>query len=141
MTARKPTPTLDIGSEVIRGLTGLRDALTSGRPLQARFTVRTVAVRLEPGVWNARDIVDLRHRLDVSQGVMAQLLATSVKTVQSWEQGHTPSPMARRLLDCIAQEPDRWTALLKPAKPEARPRRRPRPRARPAGRHILKPKR
>ncbi len=104
--------TKQAGTEIIRGLTGLRDALAAGEDLPARFTVREVPSVAEPQEWRSGRIVALRQQLSVSQGVFAKLLGTSVKTVQAWEQGGTPPPMARRLLDCIKADPRPWKRLL-----------------------------
>lgn len=112
-TRRTPRP--GAGTEIIRGLTGLRDALAEGKSLPERFTMRTFRIRLEPGEWSARDVAELRDRLRVSQGVLATLLGASVKTVQSWEQGHRPPPMARRLLDLIDSDPKPWLRMLRDA--------------------------
>lgn len=113
-TTRKATRP-GAGAEIIRGLTGMRDALAQGQPLAQRFTMRSVRIRLEPGEWSARDVAVLRDRLRVSQAVFAALLGASVKTVQSWEQGSTPPPMARRLLDLIDADPEPWLKLLQGA--------------------------
>lgn len=50
-------------------------------------------------------IVQIRQRAKVSQTVFATVLNTSVKTVQSWEQGlKKPSGTALRLLDVIERK-------------------------------------
>lgn len=103
------------GDEIIRGLKGLRDALANREPLPGRFTMRTVELNLQPRDWSPQDIVALRDRLHVSQSVFAMLLGTSVKTVQAWEQGNPPPPMARRLLECIEEDPEHWEEKLRDA--------------------------
>lgn len=103
------------GDEIIRGLSGLRDALASGQRLPERFTMRTVELELEPRDWTPAEIVELRNSLHVSQSVFAKLLGASVKTVQSWEQGNPPPPMASRLLECIERDPQPWEQMLKEA--------------------------
>lgn len=103
------------GEEIIRSLTGMRDALAKGQPLRQRFTMRTVELRLEPRNWSPSDIVALRNQLHASQSVFAKLLGTSVKTVQAWEQGHPPPPMARRLLECIEKDREPWERILRNA--------------------------
>ncbi|HRQ73979.1 MAG TPA: hypothetical protein PLU35_13215 [Phycisphaerales bacterium] len=100
------------GEEIIRGLKGLRDALASGVRLPDRFTMRTIELELEPRDWTPDDIRALRERLHASQAVFAKLIGASIKTVQAWEQGNAPPPMARRLLECIQQNPEPWERIL-----------------------------
>jgi putative transcriptional regulator len=97
------------GDEVLRGLNDFLDSVRKGEPI----TVRDVTLELEPGAYGAEDVKGTRHRLGVSQAVFARLLAVNVKTIQSWEQGEVaPSGMARRVLDDINQDPQRWLAKL-----------------------------
>lgn len=113
-TTLKSTPS-DVGNAIIDGLTEFRDALAAGVPLQSRFTVRTVEIRMEPGSWSSDDIRALRDGFSASQAVFARLLGVSVKTVQAWEQGGTPPRMARRLLDLIRADPAPWKKMLENA--------------------------
>jgi putative transcriptional regulator len=79
-----------------------------------QVTIRRVEIP-EPGEYRASDVRKLRRTLGVSQPVFAGLMGVSTVLVQSWEQGQrVPSRMARRLLDEIAREPNRWTAAMKP---------------------------
>ena len=111
--ARKKTAVrTPAGEEIIRGLSGMRDTLAAGRELPEVYTVRSVHPVSEPRKWSSRDVRALRDGLRVSQAVFASLLGVSVKTVQSWEQGAVPPPMARRLLDCVRDDPRRWSAML-----------------------------
>lgn len=112
-TTRPAAP--DTGDEIIRGLTGLRDALATGVRLPDRFTMRTVELDLEPRSWSSSRIRALRTSLKASQSIFAKLLGANVKTIQAWEQGHTPPPMARRLLDCIAKDLSPWERILREA--------------------------
>lgn len=102
----------NIGDEIIRGLTGFRDALARGERLSDRFTVRTVEVDWKPRRWTPSEVRALRERFNASQLVFARLIGASVKTVQSWEQGKAPPPMASRLLDCIQNDPGPWERML-----------------------------
>lgn len=104
-----------LGDELIRGLSGFRDALRDRVPLHERFTLRTVSLQLEPSPYLAKDVRALREKLGASQAVFARLLGASIRTVQSWEQGRAPPPMARRLLDVIAANPAPWQQLLRQA--------------------------
>jgi DNA-binding transcriptional regulator YiaG len=112
--AKKP----GIWDKVIDGLEDLVQCLEQGQPLEDRFVVRKVLVRLQPRKFSAADVRRLRARLGMSQQVFARLLAVSSKTVQLWEAKGAQTPMSRRLLEAI--EPW-WAAQSRSA--EA-PRRR-----------------
>lgn len=100
------------GDEVLHGLNDFAESIKNGEPI----TVRDVSLKMEPGDYDAEDVKVTRQKLGVSQAVFARLLAVNVKTVQAWEQGgQPPSGIARRLLDEINQEPNRWIAKLKTA--------------------------
>jgi putative transcriptional regulator len=112
----------NVGQRIITGLTELRDTLRAGTPLEKFFTVRTVEVP-EPLEFNADRIKALRSRLQMSQGVFAQLLGVSTILVQSWEQGaREPSPIARRLLGEMEIDPRRWQRMIvtMPVEPQRR---------------------
>jgi putative transcriptional regulator len=114
-TPRKRPPIRNTGDEIIRGLTGLRDALATGERLADRFTMRTVELDLDPRPWTPAQVRALRTRLKASQPVFAKLVGANVKTIQAWEQGKPPPPMARRLLDCIAKDLAPWEKILREA--------------------------
>jgi putative transcriptional regulator len=110
---RKPqSPSL--GEEIIASLTEFRDALAAGEPIRERFTVRTVAPELHPRAYDAPAVRRVREGLNVSQPLFAAYLGVSVQTVRAWEQGKkAPSPMARRFLDEIADDPERVRRRLR----------------------------
>lgn len=121
------------GDEIIRGLTGLRDALATGDPLFGRFAVHTVELDLEPRQWTPAQLRKLRARFQASQSVFAKLIGASVKTVQAWEQGSQPPAMASRLLECIDRFPEPWEDMLRRSavttvrrSPPPRPKKKPR---------------
>lgn len=118
---RARTRKVNAGRQVVRGLTGLRDALAIGTELPTRFTMRTVELAIEPRDWTPAEIKALREQLRASQSVFAKLLGASTKAVQAWEQGNPMSPMARRLLECIQKNPDPWKEMLQSAKVDAEP--------------------
>ena len=77
-----------------------------------RLTVRNVAVA-DPGHYDAQAVKAARSRLNVSQGIFAQILGVSPILVRSWERGvRTPAPIARRLLDQVADSPSRFLSLV-----------------------------
>jgi putative transcriptional regulator len=104
-----------VGPSLIRGLTEFRDALRDDQPIEKRFTVRTVILNLEPGAYGPAELRAIRTRFETSQGVFAQLIGVSVKTVQSWEQGSPVPAIARRLLDVMLAEPAPWQRMLQQA--------------------------
>jgi len=92
----------------------LQDTLEAGIPLAKKYTIHTVTVP-DPGAYGPREVKAMRARLGLSQAVFAKLIGASVILVQKWEGGdRTPDGMARRLLDDINHEPQRWTRMLRP---------------------------
>src|SRR5438552_1871263 len=94
-----------VGSRIISGLTELVEVLERGERLEDHFTVRHVRVDLSPPKFRPVDVRAVRKQLGVSQAVFARLLAVSIKTVQAWEQGAHPTPMACRMLDMMRRDP------------------------------------
>ena len=103
-----------VGARLVEGLTELRNALRSGRPLAERLTVRTVELPDEPGLYDPQTVRATRARLSASQALFARLLGVSPDLVRAWEQGkRAPAPLARRLMDEINHDPRRWSNLLR----------------------------
>jgi len=106
-------------------LEGTREALAVARGEQDPASIKTITARDLPSVspppdYSPEDIRALRKGLHLSQAVFAQVLSTSVSTVQSWEQGkRNPDPMARRLIQfadtMAAREPETLSVLLTPS--------------------------
>jgi DNA-binding transcriptional regulator YiaG len=87
---------------LITWLTGLHDA---GLPVPPPLTARTAVVAAAPQ-FDAAHIQQLRHRLNVSQRVFAEMLNVSLATVRHWEQGlRTPDGASRRLLEIAERDP------------------------------------
>lgn len=105
-------PVQPFGEQVVESLRELVGALDRGEKLHERFTIRTVDADLKPRDFTPSHIRALRNRLMTSQAVFARLLAVSVRTVQAWERGTPPSPMARRLLETIDRDPRAWLRLF-----------------------------
>jgi putative transcriptional regulator len=62
--------------------------------------------------YTGEEVVSIRTRRQMSQAQFAKLLAVSVKTLQSWEQGvRKPSKPTMRLLQ-IFDQPDEFRAVL-----------------------------
>ena len=113
-----------LGAEMVAGLSAFCDAIESGVPVDARYTVRTVSLDLHPKPYSSQDVKHLRKQLSVSQTVFAEFLGVSVKAVRSWEQGLRPVPtIACRFMDEIVDNPELWSNRLRlatrPGKSEA----------------------
>jgi putative transcriptional regulator len=64
--------------------------------------------------YSGAEVVAIRTRREMSQAQFARLLAVSVKTLQSWEQGvRKPSKPTMRLLQ-IFDEPEEFRSVLVP---------------------------
>ncbi|HEX6008123.1 MAG TPA: helix-turn-helix domain-containing protein [Burkholderiales bacterium] len=112
-TGRKATrkkSTAKRAGRVERGIIeGLNDAIAFergdgnvGRVLTARRAEAAPAPTFTKG-----RVIDLRHRLGISQPVFAQALNVSNDTVRGWEQGRNPpSGAAARLLELVEENPD-----------------------------------
>jgi putative transcriptional regulator len=93
------------GQAVIKSFEEFLGAAERGEPI----TARRVKLDLDPTPYTAAHIKRLRRKLGVSQAVFSQLMAVSIKTVQSWESGASLAPpMACRLLDEISFDPKGW---------------------------------
>jgi DNA-binding transcriptional regulator YiaG len=88
----------------------------AGIPLETRLTVRTIEAPDAPALYNAPSVRRTRDLLGVSQSLFAQLLGVSSVLVASWERGaRIPAPWARRLLDEINHNPQRWRRMFRKA--------------------------
>jgi putative transcriptional regulator len=83
--------------------TGLEEGIQFAKGELNLHTTEAVA---RPPTLQAGEVVQLRQQLKMSQGVFAQMLNVSTKTVQSWEQGERqPSQAALRLLQILSAKP------------------------------------
>jgi len=84
---------------------------------QGRKTLNVSEVNLPqmPPGWTQKQIIRLRtERLGVSQPLFASYLGVSVGALRSWEQGlKHPSSTARRLLQVLSKDPERFIRLIK----------------------------
>lgn len=72
----------------------------------ARKDLRTTTLPRPPEELSAKEIANLRARLNVSQAVFARYLNISPKTVQSWEQGlGKPNGASLKLLSLARKDP------------------------------------
>ena len=74
---------------------------------ERKLTVRRATMPEPPKPINAKNIVSLRQKLNVSQTVFASMLNVSSGTVQAWEHGRNrPNGSSLRLLQIIQRDPD-----------------------------------
>ena len=105
-----------MGREIVGALRDVSRTLAAGIPLESRFTVRIVEGPDDPGDYDAKSIRQTRDRIGVSQALFARLLGVSTILVSSWERGaRAPAPWARRLLDEVNHDPQRWRGMLRKA--------------------------
>jgi putative transcriptional regulator len=82
---------------------GMEEALLFTR---GEASLRTTVLPSPPPAMRARDVVDLRRSLGLTQRTFARMLNVSIKSVQSWEQGsRQPSQAALRLLQLLRKRP------------------------------------
>ena len=100
------------GKRILSSLYDLVDTLEAGIPLEEKYTVHTVEIP-EPGKYGPKKIKALRHRLKLSQALFAHLIGASTILVQKWEGGDRhPDGMARRLMDDISADPQRFLKMF-----------------------------
>lgn len=98
-----------LGKIVADGLKEFAEDLTANEKVSTKYNMRRVVVDLQPETYGPNEVRDIRRTLNASQSVFAMLLGVSVKSVQKWEQGETtPSSMACRFMDEIAQSPEHF---------------------------------
>lgn len=81
---------------------------------------RELATSIVPAgrTYSGAEVAAIRMRRRMSQAQFAKLLAVSVKTLQSWEQGvRKPSKPTMRLLQ-IFDQPEDFQAVFTPAPPD-----------------------
>jgi putative transcriptional regulator len=104
----------NFGKRLIASMSEIADALEGGD--RRRLTIREVRMPAEPRLYSAAAVRATRERLNVSQVVFARLMGVSTVLAQSWEQGkRKPSKLARRLLDEINRDLERWREKLRAA--------------------------
>lgn len=85
-------------------LSGLNEALAHAK---GEKKLKTTTVKIHPvQEMTAKEISKLREKLAFSQGVFAEFLGVSKKTVEAWEYGKShPNGAALRLLNLIDSDP------------------------------------
>jgi putative transcriptional regulator len=112
---RKGTPVMkdSVGNKIIEGLREFTEALEGDERIADKFTCRKVTLDLLPVPYSSKKVKATRKLLQVSQGVFAQFIGVSVKTVRAWELGKTPGDMACRFMDEIQRNPEYWRKRLR----------------------------
>ena len=112
-TRKKHAKTIEVTSETFGELL-VQSAAEAAAIAQGELppaAVRTVTIRdvgaiPQPPEYSPTEIRGIRLGLNLSQPVFAQVLSTSVHTLQSWEQGRrAPDMMGRRLLQVAHEQP------------------------------------
>ncbi|MEK6285057.1 MAG: helix-turn-helix domain-containing protein [Acidobacteriota bacterium] len=98
MTDRESSDLLESASQALAMVQG-------SKLIGGRISVRQAPA--EPRPRNKKDIVQLRERLNFSQGMLARALNVSPSTIQAWEAGRrTPSDAALKLLAIAEKHPE-----------------------------------
>ena len=98
MTDKESSDLLESASQALAMIQG-------SKLIGGRISVRQAPA--EPRPRNKKDIVELRERLNFSQGMLARALNVSPSTVQAWEAGRrTPSDAALKLLAIAEKHPE-----------------------------------
>ena len=90
---------------------GLEDSIAYSKG--EKLSLVTTRLPSPPPPMDARQVIQIRKQLNMSQGVFAATLNVSTKTVQGWEQGlRRPSNASLRLLQIAQKHPQTVWALV-----------------------------
>lgn len=102
---------------------GLEDILEHQKG-KKKLKTRIIEVPEPAASYTAKDVKRIRNALNYPQGIFAQFLNVSVRTVESWESGkRTPNHAALRLLEIIDKgyyPPKRQKISIKMSHPSRR---------------------
>jgi putative transcriptional regulator len=91
--------------------TAMEDSIAYSR---GQLSLKTTVLPTPPPPVTARQVIRLRQRYNMSQGVFAAALNVSPRTVQSWERGsRRPSQGALRLLEIFDRQPEVVETIFK----------------------------
>lgn len=102
----------ELERDLVEGMEGFLEDLKSDVPICEKYTCSRVVLDLVPNAYKPEQVKATRKLLRVSQGIFAQFIGVSPKTVRSWEAGRTPSDMACRFMDEIQMNPEYWRERL-----------------------------
>lgn len=84
----------------------IKSAKQAGDHAEGKITLKKNIVIKEAPQFTAKDIKNLRSKINFSQAMFAKLINVQPKTVQSWEGGNNlPNKTASRLLQLFAEDP------------------------------------
>ena len=102
---RERTMTDKESSELLQSTAQALAMIQGSKLIGGRISVRQAPA--QPRARDKKDIVELRERLNFSQGMLARALNVSPSTVQAWEAGRrTPSDAALKLLAIAEKHPE-----------------------------------
>ena len=105
VTKRERMMTDNESSELLESANQALAMVRGSKLVGGRISVRQAPA--EPRPRDKKDIVELRERLNFSQGMLARALNVSPSTVQAWEAGRrTPSDAALKLLAIAEKHPE-----------------------------------
>lgn len=105
---RKKAATMSVFEMV---MAGLEDSIAYSKG--EKKSLVTTHIPAPPPPMDAKKVIQVRKRLNMSQGLFAAALNVSTKTVQSWEQGlRTPSNASLRLLQIAHLQPQTVWAVI-----------------------------
>jgi DNA-binding transcriptional regulator YiaG len=113
---RQRTREPSIPQQILEGLREMSEFATSGEPPETRYTVRQLALDLEPGDYTPDKFRATREVFGLSQPLFAKFLGVEVSALRHWEQGiRSPSAVVRRFLDEMNATPDHWRPKIETA--------------------------
>jgi len=107
----RPVPSSPVAQRLMAALEEILEAERTGD--YSRMIIHRLTVP-EPAKYTPKAVRAIRMRIGISRGFFAELMGVSTSTIESWENGvRQPRPIARRLLDEIARDPERWRRLVR----------------------------
>jgi putative transcriptional regulator len=108
--SRKKNASTHLGPALIESTQQAVAAIASGD--YTGFKIHRVEIP-DPCEYRPRDVRALRDAVGVTQRLFARLVGVSPELVEHWEQGvRKPSPLARRLMDKIKEDPAHYLSSL-----------------------------
>ncbi len=84
----------------------MKSAKQAAEHAEGKITLKESIVIKEAPNFTAKDIKELRAKINFSQAMFAKLINVNHKTVQAWEGGNNlPNKTASRLLQLFAEDP------------------------------------
>jgi DNA-binding transcriptional regulator YiaG len=113
---RQRTGQLSVPQQILEGLREMAEFATSGESAERRYTVRHLALDLEPGDYTPDKVRATREVFGLSQPLFARFLGVEVSALRHWEQGiRSPSAVVRRFLDEMNATPEHWRRRIEMA--------------------------